>query len=176
MRRLTFKGFLESYVSSLSGEHTLALSRLAKLTSSEPRLTEPALLWATASGQTDRMCRLLEAHDELQEECDVLAGLRAEGTLEHALASEDKRLRPEYVKVWQSYVARRDAQVRDARLKLDARARALALAESKKVTRYRMAKDLGLNEGNLHAYLVQANTSKVSLDRAVALVRYLEAA
>lgn len=176
MRRLTFKGFLESYVSSLSGEHTLALTRLVELSSSEPRLTEPALLWAAVSGQTDRMCRLLNAHGDLQRECDMLAELSAGGTLEQMLAAEDPRLRPEFTKVWRSYVARRDAQMRDAQLKLDARERALALAKSKNVTRYRMAKDLGLNGGNLHAYLVQARTSKLSLDRAVALVRYLEAA
>ena len=176
MRALTFRGFLGSYVESLSGERTLALTRLAQLRRDEPRLTEPALLWAAASGQADRMCRLLEGHDDLRRECKLLAGLAADGTLEQALSAQDARLRPEYLKVWRSYLARRDAHLRDAGLKLEARKRALALAKAKKVTRYRMASDLGLNPGNLHAYLVQANPSKLSLDRAMELVRYLEAA
>jgi hypothetical protein len=37
-----------------------------------------------------------------------------------------------------------------------------------------MAKDLCLNQGNLFAFLNQGNPSKLSLDRAYALVSYLE--
>ena len=85
-------------------------------------------------------------------------------------------MRPEYSKVWRSYVARRDAQGRDAELKLEARKRVLALESKKHVTRYRMAKDLGLNPGNLHAFLAQGNPNKLSLNRVVDLVEYLEAA
>jgi hypothetical protein len=39
-----------------------------------------------------------------------------------------------------------------------------------------MAKDLGLNHGNLHAFLSQGNPTKLSLERVVGLVEYLEAA
>jgi len=61
-------------------------------------------------------------------------------------------------------------------LRLETRKRILALESRKGVTRYRMAKDLGLNPGNLHAYLSQGNPTKLSLDRVAALVEYLEAA
>ena len=47
---------------------------------------------------------------------------------------------------------------------------------TKGVTRYRMAKDLGLNPGNLHAFLSQGNVSKLALERAYELVDYLAAA
>lgn len=52
----------------------------------------------------------------------------------------------------------------------------LALEAAKGVSRYRMAKDLGLNPGNLHAFLAQGNPSKLSLDRVFELVSYVEAA
>jgi hypothetical protein len=176
MRPLTFKGYLESYVRYLAGQNTLALPRLATLTSSEPRLTEPLLLWAAATGRGPRLSMLLKMHGDLQRELATLVSLEQQDRLESALAAEDPRLRPEYTKVWRSYVVRRDAHRRDAQLKLEARKRVLALETSKGVSRYRMAKDLGFNPGNLHAFLAQGDPTKLSLDRALGLVRYLEAA
>jgi hypothetical protein len=176
MRRLTFKGYLESYVQQLAGQSTLSLPRLAALARSEPRLTEPLVLWAVVTGHASRLSGLLKAQGDLERELLLLASLEREGRLETALATEDPRLRPEYTKVWRSYAVRRDARTRDAQLKLEARNRVLALERSKGVSRYRMAKDLGLNPGNLHAFLAQGNATKLSLDRAFELVRYVEAA
>jgi hypothetical protein len=176
MRHLTFKGYLESYVQYLAGVETLALPRLAALVQTEPRLAEPLLLWAVVTGRDARLSKLLEERSNLQRELWVLARLYENGSLESALASEDEDLRPEFHKVWRSYVVRRDAHTRDARLKLEARKRVLELERSKGVSRYRMAKDLELNPGNLHAFLAQGNAAKLSLDRALDLVDYLEAA
>lgn len=176
MQRLTFGGFLDSYVRHLSGEDTLALRRLASLLPAEPRLTEPLLLWATVTGRSDRLARQLGRHEELLSELRQLVSLSEEGRLEEALSSEDPQLRPEYSKAWRSCVARRDAPARDARLKLEARERILTLESEKSVSRYRMAKDLGLNPGNLHAFLSQGDPKKLALDKAYRLVEYLEAA
>ena len=175
MRQLTFGGFLQSYVKYLSGEGTLAQPRLVALLSAEPRMVEPLLLWAAVTGRSARMDGLL-SDTSLRTELDLLVSLDKAGRLEDALASEDSRLRPEYSKAWRSYVVRRDATVRDARLKLDARDRALALEADRSVSRYRMAKDMGLNPGNLHAFLSQGKAEKLSLEKAYALVEYLEAA
>lgn len=176
MRGLTFPGFLESYVRSLAGADTVALSKLVDLSASEPRLVEPMLLWAISTGRGERLFKLLDGQNALQQDLVVLTGLQEAEALASTLAAEDPRLRPEYSKVWRSYVVRRDARVRDAELKVQARKRVLALESTKRVTRYRMAKDLGLNPGNLHAFLSQGNPAKLSLDRVVELVEYLEAA
>lgn len=175
MRRLTLEGFLESYVKYLSGENTLALPRLVRLLPAEPRLVEPLVLWAAATGRSGRLAALLNDDDATAAEAALVERLSLEGRLESVLDSADPLLRPEYSKAWRSYVARRDAAARDARLKLDARARVLALKAEKSVSQYRMAKDLGLNPGNLNAFLVQADPQKLGLDKAYALVRYLEA-
>ncbi|KAF0207112.1 MAG: hypothetical protein FD171_1978 [Actinobacteria bacterium] len=176
MRRLTFAGFLESYVRALAGERTLALPRLVNLSGAEPRLVEPMLLWAVATNRADRLNGLLKGREDVQRELASLVALQETGSLQRALATEDPGQRPEYSKVWRSYVVRRDAVARDAELRLEARKRVLALEARKKVTRYRMAKDLGLNPGNLHAYLTQANPTKLSLERVAELLKYLEAA
>ncbi|MDO9556315.1 MAG: hypothetical protein Q7J82_01865 [Coriobacteriia bacterium] len=174
MRRLTFAGFLESYVRTLAGGDTLALSKLVESSKSEPRLVEPMLLWVAMTDRADRLNGLLEGRESLQRELMTLVKLQDAESLESALAAENPRLRPEYSKAWRSYVVRRDAATRDAELRLEARERVLALESRKSVTRYRMAKDLGLNPGNLHAFLAQGNPTKLSLDRVVELLEYLE--
>lgn len=175
MRRLTLVGFLQSYVRALSGRDTLSLRRLASSATTEPRLVEPLLLWAAVTDRAERLSPLLESRETLQHELRALARLHDDGLLEDAFAQEDPRLRPEYAKVWRSYVARRDAMERDKDVRLEARKRVLELEARTGVSRYRMAKDLGLNPGNLHAYLAQSVPTKLSLDRVAELVRYLEA-
>ncbi|MDZ4178763.1 MAG: hypothetical protein U1E29_05975 [Coriobacteriia bacterium] len=176
MRRLTFRGFLQSYVRALSGEGTLALSRLAELSRTEPRLVEPLLLWAAVTDRAERLDDLLEGRQRMRQELRMLAQLHATGSLEDELAGSRSPLRAEYVKAWNSYTVRRDAVSRDKELRLEARKRVLELESRKNVPRYRMAKDLGLNPGNLHAFLSQSDPTKLSLDRVVDLVEYLEAA
>ena len=176
MRRLTFAGYLKSYVPSLAGVNSQAMSRLADRMQQRPRLVEPLLLLATVTNRTDELARHLDNRPNLLAELHLLGELASEDELETALANEDPRLRPEYTKAWRSYVARRDAGERDARLKQVARERVLEMEATKGVTRYRMAKDLGLNPGNLHAFLSQGNMSKLALERAYELVDYLAAA
>lgn len=175
MRQLTLKGYLESYVPYLAGEDTLALTRLVRHLSEEPRLVAPMLLWAAVSGRGDRLRRLLQSEDQ-RRELEVLMSLHSASFLEAALAEADPRLPPEYAKAWRSFVVRRDTTQRDAELKLEARKRVLDLASAKGVSRYRMARDLGLNDGNLHAFLAQGKPSALSLQRVFDLVEYLEAA
>ncbi|TDB37684.1 MAG: hypothetical protein D9V44_06370 [Actinobacteria bacterium] len=176
MRRLTFPGFLESYVRALSGENTLALSRLAALAETESRLVEPLLLWAAVTDRVTTLSGLLEGRQALQQELQMLERLQSTGCLEEELTATSSVLRPEYSKVWNSYTVRRDAPHRDKELRLKVRERVLELESQKGVTRYRMAKDLGLNPGNLHAFLALGDATKLSLDRVAALVKYLEAA
>lgn len=175
MRQLTFAGFLDAYVRALAGCDTRSLPQLVELSRTQPRLVHPLLLWAVTTGRAERLSRLL-TDSQPKSDLTTLSHLQAAGTLVAALEDEAPQLAPEYAKVWRSYVAKRDAHLRDSQLKLAARQRVLDLESQKHVTRYRMAKDLGLNPGNLHAFLAQGNASKLSLDRAFALVEYLEAA
>jgi hypothetical protein len=175
VRPLTFKGFLESYVKYLAGEDTVGLARLVSLLPKEPRLAEPLVLWAAVTGRGPRLAELL-GDNPLAFEVHAVEQLADGGRLEQALSAADPGLRPEYAKAWRSYAVLRGATSRDARLKLEARERVLTLESERAVTRYRMAKDLGLNPGNLNAFLVQGDARKLSLDKALRLVRYLEAA
>jgi hypothetical protein len=176
MRPLTFKGFLNTYVAYLSGEDTLDPARLASLVHKRPRLSAPLVLWAVETDRVERFARLLVDYPLLVAELRTAERLSGEGRLVRALENSRSPLRVEYAKAWQSYVARRDAPQRDAELKLVARERALTLEAQRHVSRYRMAKDLGLNPGNLHAFLAHGDPRKLSLDKAMRVVKYLEAA
>jgi len=176
VRQLTFGGFLESYTKALSGENTRSLRRLAGMALTQPRVTEPLMLLAVVTQREQMLAGAKLLDSELSGELHTLVTLHQSGRLESALAAGDPQLRTEYVKVWNSYVARRDVVKRDANLKLDVRERVLALEATKHVTRYRMAKDLGLNPGNLHAFLAHGEPSKLSLDRAYKLLDYMNAA
>lgn len=176
MRRLTFAGYLKSYVPYLADSESLALPRIWECTAKHPRATEPLLLLAAVTGRSSALAAQVSPKPTLAAELVLLAELTETGQLESALADADPRLRPEYFKAWRSYVVRRDAHLRDADLKQLARQRALELEAKRSVTRYRVAKDLGLNPGNLHAFLSQGNVTKLSLDHAYELVEYLEAA
>ena len=175
MRRLTFEGFLDSYVRHLSGADTRSLARLLSLLPTNPRLGEPLVLWAVVTGRDRRLRASTDLKPALRADLEALSLLQARGLLEAALGSADPRLRPGYTKTWNSYVSRRDAPDRDARLKLEARSRVLELQGEKHVSQYRMAKDLGLNPGNLNAFLVQGDPRKLGLANAVRLVKYVDA-
>ena len=175
MRPLTFKGFLNTYVAQLSGEDTLDPARLASLARKRPRLSAPLVLWAVETGRVERFAELLADSPSLVAELRAAEQLQGDGRLETAIGGQRSAFRGEYAKTWQSYVARRDAPQRDADLKLVARERALALEAQKHVSRYRLAKDLGLNPGNLHAFLTQGDPRRLSLDKAAGVVKYLEA-
>jgi hypothetical protein len=134
------------------------------------------LLWGVVNGRAETFKQLFEMNPERLCELDSLLALSAAGKLEQTLAAPTSAMRTEYHKVMASYLSRRDAPVRDADVKRAARQRALELEKSKRVTRYRLAKDLGLNPGNLHAFLTQGNVSKLSRANALAVVDYLRAA
>lgn len=176
MRPLTFGGYLEGYVAYLAGESTRDVKRLADLSRTNPRLRAPLVLWAVETDRAGRLARLVADQEPLARDLRTVVRLKAEDNLEWVLTHHGATLEAEYAKTWRSYVTRRDAVLRDASVKRTARMRALELEQHKKVTRYRLAKDLGLNPGNLHAFLAQGNVAKVSRANALRVVKYLEAA
>ncbi|MHB1477648.1 MAG: hypothetical protein ACYCXD_08775, partial [Coriobacteriia bacterium] len=100
MRRLTFEGYLGSYVRQLAGQNTSSLSSLVRRAQTEPRLVEPLLLWAVVSGRADRLSRLLDGQLDRERDLKTLVALWEEGRLESELATNGPSLKSEFTKVW----------------------------------------------------------------------------
>lgn len=174
MRDLTFAGFLKRYVRSLSLTETNNLFILAKEAAEEnPRLREPLFLYAVFNDKTDVLLRAVKT-PALHSDYKSLANRYDKKSLEVALRSASSPLPEEYKKVWRSYLSKRNRPQHDNHTKELIRNKAVKLQKEKEVSNYRIYADLGLNPGNLNAWLKYGDPNKVSLDTARRTVKYLE--
>lgn len=173
MRTASFKGFLSSYVRELSGINTLSLYRLTHdAVTTNPRLREPLFLYALMS---DKMNVLLQAtKDEgLHDEYSQMALKYNKASLVYALEMDSPQLREEYKKAYRSYTFAANRFKNEAHTKMLMQKKISKLQKNKGITTYRLHKDLGINLGNLNAYLKHNNVKKVSLKTARRVLSYL---
>ena len=174
MRQLTFCGFLARYVRQLSQSNTNSICKLAQeATSNNPRLKAPLLLFALYSGNGDMLLSAtkdaaLQAHYH-----NLLRDFTPE-TMTIALDENNHRLDDQYFKVWHSYQAVKNRSISDADTKELIRNKVRRLQGKSGVTNCRIYKDLGLNTGNLNAWLDHGHTGRVSLSTARRVLRYVE--
>ena len=88
------------------------------------------------------------------------------------LEKQSPELPEGYLKVWRSYCSVRDAALADNDTKELIHRRVLELQQKKKLTNYRLYKDLKLNPGNVNAWLKHNDSSKMSLDCARQIYKY----
>ncbi len=174
MRELTFKGFLKSYVRSLSKAETNSLYKLVKEAADKnPRLREPLLLYAKFTDSTDVLLRAAQK-TALYSEYKNLANRYDKVGFEAAIQDASSPLSEEYKKVWTSYLSKKNRQQNDNHTKELMRDTVVKLQGAKGVSNYRLYADLGLNPGNFNAWLKHGDPNKVSLDTARRTVKYLE--
>ena len=174
MRALTFPGFLSQYILALSLSGSRSLYKLAKeAATSNPRLKEPLLLYALFSDKVSLLLTAAKSHAFFHEYRELLTRYD-KASMEAALTSDSSYLEDEYKKVYRSYLTVRDRKKGELHTKALMRNRIVRLQKEKGVSNYRVYKDLGLNQGNMNAYLKNGDCSKVSLDTARKAVSYLE--
>lgn len=174
MRRLTFKSFLASYLKDLSETHSCAPTRLVHELDTNRRLVEPLCLYMTyVCDETQRRSICAKApvigyefrdHEFLHyNNCDM----------ERFLDAESNGADP-YRKCWVSYVSERDRKLTEMKTKELMIKEIRSLQSLRGVTNYRIYTDLGLNPGNINAFLTHGDCSKVSLDTARTILKYLQ--
>ena len=174
MRQLTFAGFTEKYVSSLSASGTSAIYPLVReAVAGNARLKAPLFLYALAN---NRLHTLLKATKDtmLYSEYAALAERYTLDTLTKDLSEKAEYLPEEYQKVWNTYISVSTMHKRDERVKGLMRKRVLDLQKEHSVSTYRLCKDLNLNVANVNAWLKNGVPSKVSIDKARSMLAYLE--
>ena len=171
---LTFKGFLKGYCRELSGEQTLSLRELVRMAAGDvPRLAEPVFLLAAAEDKSDYLKDLVEGtwmEVEYGRAAEMLE--RSGKSVEEALSQGT--LPERYQSVWDAYQGKRHKSQNDRRANGLMREKTLAALERAGMTCYRLCKELGLNKGNVYAYLHRGDDSKVSRDTARAIMAYAQ--
>ena len=172
MRQLTFGGFLSRYVRELSYADTNSVRTLVKESASKnPRLREPLFLYSLYHGKLDLM-RKEAAKNGLESFFRPVAAYTTCEAMEHAL--QQGGVPNEYVKVWKSYLAKRNWLEADNGTKERIRKKVVVLQQEKGITNYRIYTDLHLNPGNLNAWLKNNDQSKLSLETARNVLTYVQ--
>jgi len=162
MKPLTFKGFLKQYVQELSGQSTLSVFRLAgEAEQKNPRLREPLTLYALFH---DKVHVLRRGAKGTWLEHEVLS-LEPEKVVE-LLERDSEALPANYQKMYHSYCSIAGKKQSDDHTKELLRKRTRQLQEEHRISNYRLYRDLGLNAGNVNAYLKHGDAGKVSLETA----------
>ena len=174
MRQLTFSGFVERYVISLSLDNATAVHKLVREAEFQnPRLREPLFLYALSTG---RLKTLLTASRStcLYEEYSRLAEMYTFDSMVDAFVSKPDVLPGGYLKVWRSYQSVSKEHERDVRVKRLIRTRVVSMQENKKVSTYKLCKELRLNNSNVNAWLKHDAPNKVGLETARRILQYME--
>lgn len=165
MRQLTLLGFLSEYVKSLSECNSLNIHKLInEVYGGNYRLREPLFLYCFYSDKSDILLKYLNDTDK--EEYTFIVMLLKK--------NQTDDLPTDFVKVLNSY--KRKAGMKDnddniKRLMLD---KIIMLKEQKKVTNYRIYKDLNINAGNFNDFVKNRKLSRLSLDKSREVYNYLQ--
>jgi len=175
MRRPNFKGWVSRELLNLSEENTLNLRRLAFLAQNKtPRLRERLVLYAIETGQAERLrCFLYkkEMIDELKTLDKVLKGKN----LNDPDIFQSIQISDRYKKAFLSYKAayeKNDARNESKKLRWE---KSVELQKRKGISTAQICSALGLDTGNISAYLKRADIDRISLEKATDIMKYLYA-
>lgn len=170
MRALTFAGFLTKYVRELSYCESNSLYKLAaEAGESNARLREPLFLYAVFTDRAETLRKAVRGTGL----SIVYGDLFDKSKSELAEALQSDALPPEYRKVWRSYLVKKNRHQTENETKELMRQRILRLQRERSLSNYRLYTALGLNPGNLNAWLKHGQSDKVSLETARAVLQYL---
>ncbi|MCL2332660.1 MAG: hypothetical protein FWC54_04145 [Actinomycetia bacterium] len=175
MRRPTIERWLRRELIRLSGLDSFNLRKLAAHAQKDaPRLIEPLLLYAYATGCLDRLLDCIwreDVRDSYQTAIGILSGKDLSAI---ALQKQDAdKLPREYQKFLNSYRTAYLKPENDRESKLLRWKRSRALQQEKGIGTSEIYHALGLNAGNVNAYLKHSDLGKVSLEHATAIMKYL---
>ena len=174
MRELTFTGYLEQYVRSLSKNNTNSIYKLAREVAENPRLREPLFLYAFSVGKTDLLLRASASYPICSQYTELSKRYTWE-SLVNALEEVDMQLSWDYIKVYKSYCSRRDKYKTDSDTKALMHKEIRFLQARKRVSNYRLYTDLCLSPSNANAFLKNGYINRFNIKDVERMLDYLEA-
>lgn len=170
MRELTFQGFLKNYIKELSISNSLDSNKLVLEIQKNPRLKEPLYLYSIVSNRQSRLKQLLENNVDYNN----LLRMLINHNLYDLLDSNKSNLGNEYIKVWKSYLSKRNKPQSINHTKGLILNKVNENKKLKNISNYRIYTDLKLNHGNINAWLKNGECDKVSLETARKVLKYVE--
>lgn len=170
MRELTFQGFLKNYIKELSISNSLDSNKLVLEIQKNPRLKEPLYLYSIVSNRQSRLKQLLENNVDYNN----LLRMLINHNLYDLLDSNKSNLGNEYMKVWKSYLSKRNKPQSINHTKGLILNKVNENKKLKNISNYRIYTDLKLNHGNINAWLKNGECDKVSLETARKVLKYVE--
>lgn len=159
MRRITFNAFLKQYLIDLSGQTSLSIHRLFKLSKKNYRLQDPLLLYCLLENKMNIYYKYFKQNPNL-------VFLTKENFLDNTYSNYS------FQKIYQSYLRRINTCEYDLQTKSLIRDNIIEMMDNKKISKYRIYTDLSLNPGNINDYLTNGNSKKVSLDLVKKIYNY----
>jgi len=156
----TFKGWLRRYCCDLAGVDTTSLRKLCQTASSRAsQANEAVFLYALELGRVSDLCEYSIGSDAHEEWAFMSArSERYFGRAEAFLRECSDRLPVRYVKVLRAFDCIEAGALNDRCVVAQMALQTREALEAAGVSRYRLAKDLSLNEGNVYAWLAGDST------------------
>lgn len=169
MRELTFKGYLLFQLQELSGFKSTSLYAFSQLARNNARLKDALTLYLVMYTEENLRSKLLKKFDYLNSSFEKLKGLD-DDNVETYLQNDSLS---EYRTVYNNFLYQRNRKEQEDRLKRMMYKRISEVKQAKRVTNYRIYKELNLNPGNVNAFLKNEDTSKVSVDTARKILSFV---
>ncbi len=169
MKKLSFKLFLRRYLADMSNTGTLSLKKLEEECKSNTRLLELTALYLLLDSKKAKLLRdnkitfphisgqFLKAVDKYQ-------------VIDGSFSDIEKYSDFDMLKkTYKSYLAEIN---NDSRLKALYCEKIIELKEKKRISNYRLYKDLSLNHGNVNDFLKNKSLKKMSFKNVKAMLAY----
>lgn len=164
--RLTFAGFVLQYCRELSGLDTTSVRKLCAAAAGDaPRTAEPLFLHALGASRLELLLGCCSG-TWMEDGFSSLARLAEPYAGDALRFVEEADVPSRYTSVLDAYRSRLARTETDRRVIALMRGQTLEALGEGDITIYRLCTDLGLNKGNVYAYLNAGDVTKVSRDTA----------
>ena len=177
MRKPTLERWLRRELLALSGLERFSLRKLAAMAqSTHPRLVEPLFLYCVDCGREAALLELVYREDVADSYKSQMGKLSGKNLADLALSGAAQGVLPrEYAKHLDSFAADYRKEEIYAASKQMRQERCRRLQLEKGVSNIEISRALGLDAGNVCAFLKRGALGRVSLSDATAMMKYLMA-
>lgn len=170
MRKLTFKSYLLSQCRIFSEFDSSSLYVFSQLSENNARLKDALSMYLIMYTSEELRGRLLKKFCYLNSSCKKLEGVDEENIASFLQNDELSEFRT----IYNNFLYLQNHKVHEDKIKEMMYEKIKKVKQEKKITNYRVYKDLNLNPGNVNAFLKNADMGKVSLNTVRKILAFVQ--